>query len=112
MQLSHDEILIDALPGNQFTPSVSRQIKNQGVERPSKYWRSGQQGWAVYPVAGDRVGDTVVESAQKAREKGLLPLLVVRDNRELAAVAERYSALRCHVACPIAGRGCLIPPIS
>ena len=111
MRLSHDTILMDALPGNEYTPSVHSQIVGEGVERPSKYWRSHNQEWAVYAVSGNRVGETIIESAREAKTRGLVPLLVVRDNVELGAVADRYAVLKCHVACPIAGQGSLIPPI-
>jgi hypothetical protein len=111
MSVTHDEILLAAVPGDEFTPPSRRQIKGSGIERPRKYWHSQDQDWAVYAVSGDRVGDTIITSVQEARAVGLKPILVVRDNDELAAVADRYADLACDVACPIAGQGFLIPPL-
>jgi hypothetical protein len=80
-------------------------------EQPWKYWRSGREEWAVYAVVGNHVGETTIESVRVVPEVRLKPLLVVRDNAELAAVAKRYADLRCHIACPIAGTGTLIQPV-
>lgn len=112
MFLTHDEILLAAVPGNEYTPPSRFHVTGASIERPRKYWRSHDQKWAVYTIAGDRLGETIITSVQKARDVGLVPLLVVRDNVEFTAVAERYGDLRCHVACPIAGHGSLIPPLS
>ena len=112
MNTTHEQILEDAVPGSEFNPPRHHQVSGVRIERPRKYWRSQGTTWAVYNVAGDRVGETVVTSVQKAKTIGINPLLVVRDNTELGAVAARYADLLCHVACPIAGRGSLIPPLS
>ena len=111
MSFTHDEILQDAVPGGEYTPSSRHQVAGSRIERPRKYWRSQDQNWAVYAVSGNRVGDTIITSVQKAKDVGLIPILVVRDNEELAAVADRYTDLACHVACPVAGHGSLIPPL-
>jgi hypothetical protein len=112
MSVTHDEILLAAVPGEEYTPPSGSHVTGSSIERPRKYWRSHDQNWAVYTVAGNRLGETIIESVKKARGKGLVPLLVVRDNTELAAVAERYGDIECHVACPIGGCGSLIPPLS
>lgn len=110
--LSYEQILTVAAPGSEFTPSRKLCISGTKIERPKKYWRSQGISWAVYTVSGSRLGETLVASVKHAKELGLSPLLIVRDNDELSAVAERYIDLQCHVACPIAGQGSLIPPIS
>jgi hypothetical protein len=112
MSFSHDEILNTAIPGIEYTPSPRSQVVRSLIEKPRKYWRSQDQIWAVYAIAGNRLGETIIESVQQAKLLGLIPLLIVRDNVELAAVAEHYTDLQCHVACPIAGTPSLIPPVN
>lgn len=108
MTLSHEEILRSAVPGSD----VPQLIKLPSLqERPWKWWQGAGDRWAVYPVSGSRLGDSVVESVKLLRRTKIHPLLVIRTNEELAATASRYHEIACHIACPIAGEGSLIPPM-
>ena len=47
MSITHDEILLTAVPGDEYTPPSRFQVTGSSVERPRKYWRSHDQKWAV-----------------------------------------------------------------
>jgi len=110
MSAKHEEILASAIPGSEYNPP--RKFRFRGLtEMPWKYWRGSNTSWAAYSVVGNHLGNTVVKAIRAVHRFGLTPLIVVRSNDELAAVAERYSDLYCHIAFPIGGLGVLIPPL-
>ena len=110
MNTTHEEILALAIPGSEHNPSTRSRLRNL-PEMPWKYWRGSNTDWAAYSIVGNRLGNTVVKAIRAVHKIGMTPLIVVRSNDELAAVAERYTELNCHIACPIGGRGVLIPPL-
>jgi hypothetical protein len=105
-----DELLNEALPGEQV---ATRRISGRWTtltEQPWKRWRSGNTTWAVYLVLGNRLPETTVQSLATARDLKLLTVVVASDSDALSAIAPHYPELQCHVLYRIAGRASLIAP--
>ncbi len=109
MTLTHDDILLAAMPGVGFASPPGLDVSSL-TELPHKWWRHNGKDWAIFVVVGRRVGETMIKSVHQARRIGVSPVVIVRNDTELAAVANRYGELKCHVVCPIAGQGVLLPP--
>src|ERR1039457_1682146 len=105
-----DELLNEALPGEEIvTRRVSGRWKTL-TEQPWKRWRSGNKVWAVYLALGNRLPETIVQSLGTARDLDVLTVVVAPDSDAISAVSPHFPELRCHVLCRIAGRAGLIIP--
>src|ERR1039457_6660922 len=105
-----DELLNEALPGEEIvTRRVSGRWKTL-TEQPWKRWRSGNKVWAVYLALGNRLPETIVQSLGTARELEVWTVVRPPDSDGISVVSPLFPGLRCLVLCQMAGGAGLIIP--
>lgn len=103
------ELLESAIPGKEIRKGNRFRELAQILPQAWKFWREDEREWAAF-VVGDALSGADSTGVMKAKQIGLIPVIVAPTYRAVKTAAQYYRQLDAFVVCEVAGQGCLIPP--